>query len=89
VEGWGGVQLRRIGDDGVMRVASASLRNGDEGVLQVNCAQAAPVGELLLITGPEVSCLCLVNKCDPYGKRFLLEVETVADATKQPRANAA
>ena len=89
VEGWGGVQLRWIGDDGLMHVASASLRNGDEGMLQVNCAEAAPVGVLLLITGPEVSCLCLVKKCEPYGKRFLLEVETVADATKQPRANAA
>jgi hypothetical protein len=89
VEGWGGVQLRRIGDEGVMYVASASLRNGDEGMLQVNCAEAAPTGGLLLITGPEVSCLCLVKKCEPYGNRFLLEVETVADATKQPRANAA
>lgn len=89
VEGWGGVQLRRIGDEGRMHVASASLRNGDEGMLQVNCAEAAPTGVLLLITGPEVSCLCFVKKCEPYGKRFLLEVETVADATKQPRANAA
>lgn len=89
VEGWGGVQLRWIGDDGLMHVASASLRNGDEGVLEVNCAEAAPVGVLLLITGPEFSCLCFVKKCEPYGKRFLLEVATAADATKQPRANAA
>jgi hypothetical protein len=89
VEGWGGVQLRWIGDDGLMHVASASLRNGGEGMLQVNCAEAAPVGVLLLITGPEVSCLCLVKQCEPYGKRFLLEVETAADATKQPRVNAA
>ena len=89
VEGWGGVQLRWICGDGLMHVASASLRNGDEGELQVNCAEAAPAGVLLLITGPEVSCLCLVKQCKPYGKRFLLEVETVADATRQPRANAA
>lgn len=89
IEGWGGVQLRWIGDDGVMHVASASLRNGDEAMLQVNCAEAAPVGVLLLITGAMVSCLCLVRKCEPYGKRFLLEVETVADATKQTRSNAA
>lgn len=89
VEGWGGVQLRWIGEDGLMHVASASLRNGDEGTLQVNCAEASPVGVLLLITGPEYSCLCFVQKCEPYGKRFLLEVETIADATKQPRANAA
>jgi hypothetical protein len=88
-EGWGGVQLRWIGDDQLMHVASASLRNSDEGMLQVNCAKAAPVGAILLITGPEVSCLCLVKQCEPYGKRFLLEVETAADATKQPRANAA
>jgi hypothetical protein len=89
VEGWGGVQLRWIGDGEMMHVASASLRNGDEGMLEVNCAEAAPVDVLLLITGPEVSCLCFVKKCQPYGKRFLLEVETIADATKQPRANAA
>jgi hypothetical protein len=89
VEGWGGVQLRWIGDGELMHVASASLRNGGEGMLEVNCAEAAPVGVLLLITGLEVSCLCWVNKCQPYGKRFLLEVETIADATKQPRANAA
>ena len=89
VEGWGGVQLRWIGDEGLMHVASASLRNGDEGMLEVNCAEAAPVGVLLLITGPEVSCLCCVKKCEPYGKRFLLVVEAIADATKQPRANAA
>lgn len=89
VDGWGGVQLQRIGEDGLMHIASASLRNGDEGMLQVNCADAQPVGALLLIAGPEVSCLCLVNRCEPYGKRFLLEVETVADATRQPRANAA
>jgi len=89
VEGWGGVQLRWIDDEGRMHVASASLRNGDEGMLEVNCAEAAPVGVLLVITGPEVSCLCFVKKCGPYGKRFLLEVEAVADAPKQPRANAA
>lgn len=89
IEGWGGVQLRRIGEDGLMHIASASLRNGDEGMLQVNCAEAQPVGVLLLIAGPHVSCLCLVNKCEAYGKRFLLEVETVADATMHPRANAA
>jgi len=89
VDGWGGVQLRWIDDEELMYVASASLRNGDEGMLEVNCAEATPVGVLLLITGPEMSCLCFVKKCQPYGKRFLLEVETVADATKQPQANAA
>ncbi len=89
VEGWGGVQLRWIGEEELMHVASASLRNGNEGMLEVNCAEAAPIGVLLLITGPEVSCLCFVKACEPYGKRFLLEVETAADATKQPRANAA
>jgi hypothetical protein len=89
IEGWGGVQLRWIGDEDLMYVASASLRNGDEGMLEVNCAEATPVGVLLLITGPEMSCLCFVKTCQPYGKRFLLEVETVADATKQPQANAA
>src|SRR5690606_24477806 len=89
IEGWGGVQLRRIGDEGVMHVASASLRNSDEGMLQVNCADAAPVGALLLITGALVSCLCLVKTCEPYGRRFLLEVETIADATQQTRSNAA
>ncbi len=89
IEGWGGVQLHRIGEDGLMHIASASLRNGDEGMLQVNCAEAQPVGALLLVAGAEVSCLCLVNKCEPYGKRYLLEVETVADASVQPRANAA
>lgn len=89
IEGWGGVQLRWVGKDGLMHLASASLRNGEEGMLEVNCAEAAPVGVLLLIAGPAVSCLCLVNKCEPYGKRFLLEVETVADATRQPQATAA
>ena len=89
VEDWGGVQLRWISDEQLMHVASASLRNGAEAVLEVNCAEAAPVGVLLLITGPEVSCLCFVKECRPYGKRFLLEVEPVADATEQPRANAA
>ena len=89
VEGWGGVQLRWISDEQLMHVASASLRNGDEAMLEVNCAEAAPVGVLLLITGSEVSCLCFVRECRPYGKRFLLEVETVADATEQPRADAA
>ncbi|MDA0205243.1 MAG: hypothetical protein O3A53_02315 [Acidobacteria bacterium] len=89
VEGWGGVQLRWISDEQLMHVASASLRNGAEAMLEVNCAEAAPVGVLLLITGPEVSCLCFVKECRPYGKIFLLEVEAVADATEQPRANAA
>lgn len=89
VGGWGGVQLHWIDRNNKMNVASASLRNGDEGSLQVNSAVEASVGSLLLITGPEVSCLCFVNKCQPYGKRFLLEVETAADATVQRTTQAA
>ena len=89
VGGWGGVQLHWIDRNNKMNVASASLRNGDEGSLQVNSAAEPSVGSLLLITGPEVSCLCSVNKCKPYGKRFLLEVATVADATVQRTTQAA
>lgn len=89
VDGWGGVQLRWIDVSDKMNVAWASLRNGDEGSLQVNSAAEVSVGSLLLITGPEVSCLCFVNKCQPYGKRFLLEVATVADATVQSTTQAA
>ncbi len=89
VGGWGGVQLSWIDRSNKMNVASASLRNGDEGSLQVNSAGEVSVGSLLLITGPEVSCLCFVNKCQPYGKRFLLEVATAADATLQRTIQAA
>jgi len=89
VGGWGGVQLSWIDGNNKMNVAAASLRNGDEGSLQVNSAGEVSVGSLLLITGPEVSCLCFVNKCQPYGKRFLLEVATVADATVQSTTQAA
>jgi hypothetical protein len=89
VGGWGGVQLHWIDRRNKMNVASASLRNGDEDSLQVNSAGEVSVGSLLLITGPEVSCLYFVNKYQPYGKRFLLEVATAADATVQRTTQAA
>lgn len=87
--GWGGVHIRWVDAAGRMNVAPASLRNSDDGRLQVNSVGEAAEGTLIMIGGAEVSCLCLVNGCQPYGKRFLLEVETVADATPQPSKQAA
>jgi hypothetical protein len=89
LSGWGGVQTSWVDADGNMNAAPASLRNSEEGRLQVNAVGEAAEGSLLLITGTEVSCLCLVNGCQPYGKRFLLDVETVADATPQQSKRAA
>lgn len=87
--GWGGVQLSWVGRDEKTQLASATLRNSGEGCLEINCTGEAPVGSLLLIAGPEVSCLCWVTKCQPYGKRYLLEAETTADAVSPRKAQAA
>jgi hypothetical protein len=89
IDGWGGVQTRWIAADGKANVATASLRNSDEGGLQVNATAEAPVGSLLMISGPQVSCLCFVNDSQPYGKRFLLDVTTAADANVQLATQAA
>gem|GEM_PF-3112782 len=88
-DGWGSARLKWLGSDETLAVCPASIRNADEGVIEVNAAQDPPSDTLLLLEGAEFACLCVLRKSTPYGDRRLLEVEPVFDAAPAGRAEAA
>jgi len=88
-EGWGSVRLEWLESDETVAVCPASIRNADEGVIEVNAAQDPPSDTLLLLEGAEFACLRVLRKSTPYGDRRLLEVEPVFDAAPVGRSEAA
>ncbi len=87
--GWGSAKLKWMDADEALVVCPASIRNADEGMIEVNAAKNPPDDSLLLLEGGEFACLCVLRKSTPYGDRRLLEVEPVADAAPAARAEAA
>ncbi len=88
-DGWGSAKLKWMKADETLTVCPSSIRNADEGVIEVNAAQDPPSDTLLLLEGAEFACLCVLRKSTPYGDRRLLEVEPVLDAAPVGRSEAA
>lgn len=80
IAGWGTAGVRWVEPDGEVRLAPAVVRNAEDGRLEVNVAGRVPTSTLVLLEGREAACLCLSRSCEPYGDRFLIEVEAVAEA---------
>lgn len=86
--GWGTAKLKWLDDDETLALSPASIRNADEGLVEVNAAQNPPEGRLLLLEGAEFACLCLLRKSTAYGDRRLLEVQPMFDAAPAARHKA-
>lgn len=89
IDGWGTAKLKWLDGEESLAIAPASIRNADDGRIEVNSAENPPENELLLLEGAEFACLCLLSKSAAYGDRWLLEVEPVFDAAPAARAEPA
>lgn len=81
IEAWGSAGVRWIDADGKAWVAPAVVRNAEDGRLEVNVASGVPLKTLVLVEGREAACLCQVRSSEAYGERYLIEVETISEAT--------
>ena len=84
-DGWGAARLKWLTADEVLVASPASIRNADDGLIEVNAAVKPPDQGLLLLEGREFACLCALRKSAPYGDRHLLEVEPIAEAAPVAR----
>lgn len=87
--GWGNSKLKWVGEEETLSVSPASIRNAEEGVIEVNSVRQPPSDRVLLLEGGEFACLCILRKSTAYGDRHLLEVEPIADAAPTTDAQAA
>ncbi len=88
-DGWGSARLKWMDAEEMLTVSPASIRNADDGLIQVNAALNPPSNTLLLLEGRELACLCSLRTSSAYGERRLLEVEPVLEAAPAARKEAA
>ncbi len=84
--GWGAVQLRWLAPPDAFNAAPASIRNADDGAVEVNSGAPVPLGGLVMLAGAEYSCLAVSRSCEAYGDRHLLELKVISPAYRKQRA---
>lgn len=84
--GWGAVRLRWLAPPDASNAAPASIRNADEGVVEVNSGAPVPLAELVMLDGCEYSCLAVSRRCEAYGDRHLLELQVISPAYRKLQA---
>jgi hypothetical protein len=80
----GGAQLKWLEKSGKLVLTPVSIRNAGEGQIEVVTAKPVPAPAIMLLSGKEMRCLASAKACHKRGNRFLVEMEVVSDAYKNP-----
>lgn len=79
-----GTHLKWLEKSGKYAWTPVSVRNAADGRLEVVTSKAVPTPTIAMLTAKEVRCLASALACHKRGNRFLVEMEVVSDAYKNP-----
>lgn len=79
-----GTYIKWLEKPGKLALTPVSVRNAADGRLEVVTSKAVPTPTIAMLSAKEVRCLASAMACHKRGNRFLVEMEVVSDAYKNP-----
>lgn len=79
-----GTHLKWLEKPGKIALTPVSVRNAQDGRLEVVAPKAVPAPMVAMLAAKEVRCLASALACHKRGNRFLVEMEVLTDTYKHP-----